>query len=170
MPAKENLEIERKFILKGVPAFPNEENLTKLMIHQIYVTVDGRNKRFRKTYNVSTGESIYHECMKKKLSHGVFEENEKLIEESMLNEMEALPHRAISKTRYVYQENGLKWEIDDYENIALVTLEVELDDINQEIKIPNCIEDWIITEVTGLDGFSNYNMSSEVDGVVNIEA
>ena len=45
--------------------------------------------------------------------------------------------------------------------MKLVTLEVELDDINQPIIIPDIIEEQMIVEVTGQRVFSNYNLSTE---------
>jgi CYTH domain-containing protein len=51
--------------------------------------------------------------------------------------------------------------LDRYRNIDLVILEVELDDINQEIDIPDVFADLIIMEVTGMEEFSNFNLSLE---------
>ena len=71
----------------------------------------------------------------------------------------AKDHSYIIKTRSVYEHGGLKWEVDEYHDMKLVTLEVELDDINQEITIPEIIEDMMIVEITGQKVFSNENLS-----------
>ena len=157
---KDNLEIERKFLLKNVPTFT--EKIDILLIHQIYVKIGGENRRFRKTLNTKTQEEVFHQCVKKDLSPGVFEEIEKEITEKKFNEMESRDHSYIMKKRYVHKENGLKWEIDEYLEIKMVTLEVELDSIKQKIKIPKFIKNLIIVELTGKKEFSNYRLSLKV--------
>ena len=154
---KENLEIERKFLLKNVPSFSGDVDV--LMIHQIYVKVDGENVRFRHTRNMKSLNSVYHKCIKSKLSHGVFEEIENEVTEDEFNNMEEKDHRYTIKKRYVYKEGGLNWEIDEYLEIKMATIEVELDDINQEIKIPKFLKDLIIIELTGKKEFSNHSLS-----------
>jgi CYTH domain-containing protein len=162
---KDNLEIERKFLLKNVPKF-NLKKITKLIIHQIYVDVDGRSVRFRMTEDMNASNRIYHQCEKEVISHGVFEEIENEVDKSLFDEMLKKDHSYIIKTRYVHEENGLKWEIDKYHDVRLVTLEVELDDIEQDIVIPEIIEDQMIVEVTGQKVFSNYNLSVKEGPVV----
>lgn len=159
-----NLEIERKFLLKNIPKFKMNE-IKKYSIHQIYVDIDGKIHRFRMSKhfnNNSTDEMHYVHCVKTPISHGVFEEIEsKITPEEFIN-MTQKDHTYIVKTRYVYEYGGLKWEVDEYHDIKLVTLEVELSDINQEIIIPEIIENMIIVEITGQKAFSNQNLSIKV--------
>ncbi len=161
---KENLEIERKFLLKNVPKFKGK--VEKLIIHQIYVEGNGgKVTRYRMTEKVNSPivnpSRIYHMCNKRTISPGVFEEIESEISKEIFEKMLNKDHRYIIKTRYVHKENGLKWEIDAYHDMKLVILEVELEDINQKIKIPDIIEEQMIVEVTGQRVFSNYNLSIE---------
>jgi len=175
---KDNLEIERKFLLKNVPNFIKNE-IKRYMIHQIYVEIDGKTHRFRMSETMGSGDSKndfsgyntwvkdflsepkidYVHCVKVPISHGVFEEIEEGISRDKFMEMENMSHTYIIKTRYVYEHNELKWEVDEYHDIKLVTLEVELDDINQDITIPEVIEKELITEVTGQKVFSNQSLS-----------
>jgi len=163
---KENLEIERKFLLKDVPVFPNGQNadgtsIDVLNIHQIYLE-ENKVTRYRMT-QYKDGKIVCHKCNKRELSHGVFEELEEEITKELFDEKsEILPHREIVKTRYVYKEGGLNWEIDDYHMMKVVTLEVELDDIEQKISIPEHIKPWLIKELTGEREFSNYSLSAEI--------
>lgn len=157
---KENLEIERKFLLKNVPKFSSGE-FKKLIIHQIYVDFGGKINRYRMSEDVDNSTTIYHSCVKKSISHGVFEEIEKEISKIEFELMLDEDHRSIIKTRYVYKQGDLKWEIDSYHDMKLVTLEVELEDINQKIKIPNIINEQLIVEVTGQKEFSNYSLSKK---------
>ncbi len=162
MGTKNNLEIERKFLLKRVPNF-NREEIEKYLIHQIYVDIDGKITRFRMTEKFGKidekFERQYFQCNKKSISSGVFEEIEIEITPEFFRDMTHKEHSYITKTRHVYEHGGLKWEVDLYHDVKLVTLEVELDDINQEITIPEIIEKEMIVEVTGQRVFSNQNLS-----------
>lgn len=162
MGTKNNLEIERKFLLKRVPKFLAKD-IKKYLIHQVYVDIDGQVTRFRMTENLRSpdNETTCVKCVKKPISIGVFEEIEVDVSQNTFDKMTKKPHRFIIKERLVYSEGGLKWEIDKYDDISLVTLEVELDDINQEIEIPEKIKKEIICEVTGQKSFSNYSLSEE---------
>lgn len=161
---KDNLEIERKFLLKNVPNF-NRDEIKKYLIHQIYINIDGKVHRFRMSedmHNDSPDGRVYVHCVKTPISHGVFEEIENKISPEEFRDMTYKDHSYIIKTRSVYEHGGLKWEVDEYHDMKLVTLEVELDDINQEITIPEIIEDMMIVEITGQKVFSNQNLSIEV--------
>lgn len=158
-----NLEIERKFILKNLPYFNEEErkNVEQLGIGQTYLVIDDTPTRFRKTCHYFDNKIVYHQCIKKSIGHGTYEEIETEVTEEVYKMSLNQRDRYLTKTRHVYKANGLKWEIDDYHGIQLVTLEVELDDINQEIEIPEVIKEQIICEVTGMKGFTNYNIAEE---------
>lgn len=159
--SKDNLEIERKFLLKKVPDF-NKNQIKKKLIHQIYIDIDGKINRFREIVDLSSSvENKYIHCVKRPISKGVFEEIEEEISKEEFVEMSQKNHSYVIKTRYVYEHGGLNWEIDYYNDIRLVTMEVELDDIDQKIEIPDLIKKEIITEVTGQKEFSNYNLSLE---------
>jgi CYTH domain-containing protein len=161
MSNSNNLEIERKFLLKRVPRLLAKD-VTPYELMQIYVEIDGKINRFRRTENLRNKEVSYIHCVKTKISDGVYEEIEKEINEWIFDRMVKRPHRFIVKRRTVYvDESLLKWEIDEYDGMSLITLEVELDDINQPINIPEKIEKEIIAEVTGKKEFSNYSLSEE---------
>lgn len=168
---KKNLEIERKFLLKNVPAFKRSE-IEKILIHQIYVEINGKVVRFRMSESLDfDGEELelerkYVKCIKNPISTGVFEEIENDITQEAFRDMCHEDHSYIIKTRYVYEHSGLKWEVDEYHDIKMVTLEVELDDINQEIIIPEIIEKEVICEVTGQRVFSNFNLSVKEETVI----
>ena len=65
-------------------------------------------------------------------------------------------HPLIEKTRYRIPSDGLTWEVDEFEgeNQGLTVAEVELEDENQEISLP----DWIGREVTGDPRYFNANL------------
>lgn len=160
MGTKNNLEIERKFLLKKVPDFWEESS--RYYIHQIYVNVNGVTTRFRMTEKLGGDENLtrkYVQCNKRLISPGVFEEIESEITHEIFRDMCHKEHSYIVKVRHVYEHGGLKWEVDEYSDVALVTLEVELEDINQEITIPEVIKKELIAEVTGQKEFSNQSLS-----------
>lgn len=70
----------------------------------------------------------------------------------------SLSHNAIVKQRDVYEINGLAWEIDVFDGVnkGLIIAEVELDDANQVIDIP----EWIGPEVTDLSKFYNAKIAN----------
>lgn len=173
MGTKNNLEIERKFLLKKVPIF--DKKISKYYIHQIYVEDNGVITRFRMTEKMGMDEILngkyvkldiddvlsrkYVQCNKRLISPGVFEEIESEVTKEVFRDMCHKEHSYIVKVRRVFEQDGLKWEVDEYSDVALVTLEVELDDINQEITIPEVIKKELIAEVTGQKEFSNQSLS-----------
>lgn len=167
MGTKNNLEIERKFLLKRIPNFDKE--VSKFYMHQIYVNIDGVMTRFRMTEKLGLKvdeNRTYVQCNKKRISSGVFEEIEKDIAKEVFRDMCHKEHSYIIKIRHVYEHDGLKWEVDEYADVSLVTLEVELDDIKQKITIPKIIKKELLMEVTGKKVFSNQNLSIKNEVVI----
>jgi len=62
----------------------------------------------------------------------------------------------IEKKRYTFKQNSVTWEVDEFEgdNEGLVVAEVELEDENQVIILPN----WIGKEVTGKAQYYNASL------------
>jgi adenylate cyclase len=134
------IEIERKFLVKGEAWKKLGEGVLYL---QGYLNSDkNRTVRVRiageKAYLTIKGCSI-------NASRAEFEYEIPFEEASeMLKTLCELP--LIEKHRYKIKHHGLVWEVDVFhgENEGLVVAEVELQNENQEILIP----DWIGREVT----------------------
>jgi len=163
---KENREIERKFLLKKFPQNSlvtlASKGLKIFDIEQFYFKVDGKKKRFRVKTNDNDNKKTYYQTEKTMFGPGEFEEIEKVISEDEFFEVFNANKKkgsVITKDRFVVKMNGLDWEVDRYKNIDLVILEVELDDIKQEIKIPKFLKELIVMEVTGVKEFSNHSLS-----------
>ena len=62
----------------------------------------------------------------------------------------------IDKTRYVVKNAGHTWEIDIFhgDNEGLIVAEVELEDENEIVEIP----DWVTKEITGDMKYYNSNL------------
>ncbi len=72
--------------------------------------------------------------------------------------LDSLCHQPlIEKTRYKLNYGGLVWEIDEFEgeNKGLILAEVELQDVNQQIELP----DWIGMEVSCDPRYFNSNLA-----------
>jgi CYTH domain-containing protein len=141
-------EIERKFLLSAVPAVEYSE---KIEILQFY-TADGM--RFRREL-YSDGRVEYIKLRKNKLSRGV---NEEEIFDSDANEFNRHvvdSDMIVRKTRYVYEADSLKFEVDKFHDTDLVMLEVELEDIDQNFEMPLSILENLKSEVTGNPFYDN---------------
>jgi CYTH domain-containing protein len=159
---KINLEIERKFLLKNLPEVitTNKVKYDVIKIIQFYLKIDGIWQRYR----ISEGKINikYTHTIKHSISLGVFQEDEKEITREEFNDKMAKHSkgaRVIQKTRYVVKYKGLKFEIDVYKNLKLVTLEVELPKISHVYETPKFITQEILMELTGMRQFSNFNLA-----------
>jgi CYTH domain-containing protein len=66
---------------------------------------------------------------------------------------------SVKKIRTVVKYKGHKLEIDKYEGLNIVILEVELEDLNEKIPMPKYIDKEILYEVTGIKEFSNKSLA-----------
>ncbi|MEM7772653.1 MAG: CYTH domain-containing protein [Cyanobacteria bacterium P01_E01_bin.6] len=75
--------------------------------------------------------------------------------EEMLNTLCDRP--LIEKTRYVLEDNGMRWEIDEFQgdNQGLILAEIELTDAAQTIHLP----DWLGQEVSHDSRYFNSNLA-----------
>ena len=145
-----NIEIERKFLIKEIPKNCKQ----KIHIKQYYIHVDDKFvQRLRFFDNQKTIMSLKQNCAG--LSRYEFEyeiplEDAKKIV-SMTNSI------FIEKIRHIMYYESMKWEIDEFlgNNKGLLIAEVELEDENQKIKLP----DWIVKEVTNQNKYFNYNLA-----------
>lgn len=161
---KINLEIERKFLLKKLPT----EMLAKtkhevLNITQYYLMIDGIWQRFR--ISQSAKETKYIHTIKHSLEPGVFQEDEREMSKAEFTKTLGANKngaKVMEKFRYVVKFKGLKFEMDVYKNLNLVTLEVELPKIDHVYKTPPAISKMILMELTGMKQFSNFNLSEKL--------
>jgi CYTH domain-containing protein len=86
-------------------------------------------------------------------------EEETILSQQEFDELDLTNSLHIKKTRTVVKYKGHKLEIDKYESMNIVILEIELQDIEETILLPKYIEREIIYEVTGIKEFSNKKLS-----------
>lgn len=160
------IEVERKFLLKN-PVKIDQLVQTQLIQH-VYLSPGTRyssytendETTFKKVVK-STGENLARE-----------ESVENLSEEEFLSHYFKSEFPKITKTRTTYFYKDLKIEIDVFETICMVMMEVEKvfkDEAeatnfietfeNQELDLPESIKNNILIEVTGQPEFYNYNLA-----------
>jgi CYTH domain-containing protein len=154
----ENLEIERRWIIKHLPDLKFDD---LLHITQYYTPWG----RFRKSYNGSV--FTYYHTVKNRISVGVNEEIEETISKDDYENAIKQATSIITKHRYKYKHNGLVYEFDGMffknDNVpTLWVLEIELNNINQPIEMPDFIKNTVIKEITGDKAFSNFTLSTKI--------
>lgn len=149
--AKGNLEIERRFIMRGKPAeAPHEE----YDIFQKYARDGWRYRRQAAGDNVQ-----YFKTRKTAISTGANHEEEYEISGHAFHNDCGEVTKGIAKTRMVYNHAGHRFEVDHFHHLQLVIMEVELDDIAQPVDMPLFLRDLVIYEITGIKEFSNSSLA-----------
>jgi hypothetical protein len=164
-----HLEIERKYLLKSLPELKYHKILH---IFQYYLP-DGSRIRETRDGNPSKGHFKgttipfpfgptlkCERVIKKKLKPGVYEEDEKEISKNKYANLCGTAISVIQKTRYIYKMEKLKWEIDVYRNITMVTAEIELPKEGAPFKIPEALKKVMVMDVTEFPQFTNRALSN----------
>ena len=147
-------EIERKFLLKR---FPKLEKINTVYQIQQWYHSDGY--RYRYQIEIPNGDIKIFKTKKTNISKGVNQEEETILSQNEFNELDLSNSLSIKKIRTVVKYKGHKLELDKYDGMNIVILEVELKDLNEEIKLPKYIQKEILYEVTGIKEFSNKNLA-----------
>ena len=147
-------EIERKFLLKR---FPRLEKINT--VYQIEQWYHHDGFRYRKQIELPTQKVVFFKTKKTNLSKGVNQEEETILSQNEFNELDLNNSLSVKKIRTVVKYKGHKLEIDKYEGLNIVILEVELEDLNEKISMPKYIDKEILYEVTGIKEFSNKSLA-----------
>jgi CYTH domain-containing protein len=147
-------EIERKFLLKR---FPKLEKINTVYQIQQWYHSDGF--RYRYQVEIPNGDVKIFKTKKTNISKGVNQEEETILSQNEFNELDLNNSLSVKKIRTVVKYKGHKLEIDKYEGLNIVILEVELEDLNEKIPMPKYIDKEILYEVTGIKEFSNKSLA-----------
>lgn len=147
-------EIERKFLLKR---FPKLEKINTVYQIQQWYHSDGF--RYRYQVEIPNGDVKIFKTKKTNISKGVNQEEETILSQNEFNELDLSNSLSVKKIRTVVKYKGHKLEIDKYEGLNIVILEVELEDLNEKIPMPKYIDKEILYEVTGIKEFSNKSLA-----------
>jgi CYTH domain-containing protein len=154
------IEIERKWLLYGYPQVTSKLKQDEIIsIEQFYTPEGLRYREERRDYLQLWSERYKYWRMKKvKLGECTYEEQD--ITSLTMDEYHNIKkpdYPTITKRRIVYKHEGshLKFEVDDFWPLRLITLEVELPSADFQFEMPANIQKQIIMEVTGKVEFSN---------------
>ena len=145
-----HLEIERRFLVdKSKLIFPDK----KKSIKQAYLIFD--DSQVLRIRQIDNDFLLTYKYKKSNINRLEFEypipneDGEKLISLSK--------YFIIEKDRYYYQVDKHLWEIDVFQgkNEGLIVAEIELDNEDENIKIPT----WIGEEISNNEKYLNFNLS-----------
>jgi len=148
------IERERKWLLKRATDEAWEGDT--LHILQIY-TEDGW--RYRRTR--VNGDWVHEKMRKTSLGRGINQEVDiqTITEEEFNKILEQDNVKGVDKLRHVVKTDHHTFEIDDFNSVDMVIVEVENVDMDDTIIFPDWLEKEIIMEVTGNPLFSNANLA-----------
>lgn len=164
---QEKLEIERKFLLKGIP-LGKWDVMQIIYQYYCYTPAEG-NFRIRQIEEVQhlgklpTTTYLLTKKEKVKSETGyVNKEFEKEITKKQFEVYNQFATKGISKTRRIYKHpvDDLKWEIDFFK-FGLIVAEIELPSVNYELVLPEFIKEVLIGEVNS-PIFNNFNLAEEI--------
>jgi CHAD domain-containing protein/CYTH domain-containing protein len=140
-----DLEIERKFLLDGVPVLDKEESSAE--IEQGYLPGERVIERIRRTRTNGKEELL-----------------RTIKEGAGISRLEVEEGRRIRKCRHHVKDGDLTWEIDEFRDRNLVVAEVELPSPSTEVTTPEWLHPYIVREVTDDPAYSNYRLATDRSG------
>lgn len=150
------MEIERKFLLHGLP--PVAAMAPADLIEQGWLPGTLLRERLRRTLGANGIERLTRTI---KLGRpGSRIEVEEPTDSTLFNALWPLTVNArIRKRRHIVTEDGLRWEIDVFLDRDLVLAEIELDDEAQAIELPAWLTPFVVKEVTHDPAYLNSVMA-----------
>ena len=151
----DGVEIERKFLLKRLPESVRGAPVNE--IWQGWIPGQRLQERLRRVKR-NGHEDLFRTV---KLGRGIQRtEIEEPTEPALFERMWPLTEgRRVLKRRYVVEDAGRKWEIDEFLDRPLYLAEVELPSPDAEVVLPAWLAPAVEREVTGEDAFVNVNLA-----------
>lgn len=167
-----NLEIERVWILDGVPDIPQGAECWH--IRQGYLAEPGANDipekdpevvpsvgRIRSIKSIDGLKQFVHT-----IKHGlglVRKELEVPITEAAFEAAwEQTKGRRLAKTRWRVPDGVHTWEVDQFEGLDLVLVEVELGNAEEAVEVPSWLAQRIVREVTEEPEYRNVEIAARL--------
>ena len=148
------LEIERKFLLDGLPEMPGQAVAYRM--EQGYLPDD--HGLLRRAVGPD-GAPVCTLTYKKGVGLVRGEDERTISEQEFLQHWPRTAGRRLAKTRYRVEEGRLVWEIDDYDHLDLVLAEVELPSATTPVTAPPRLRPHIVREVTDEPQYQNYEIA-----------
>jgi CYTH domain-containing protein len=154
-PPADDVEIERKFLLRGLPHVLRDASFAE--IDQGWLPGERLVERLRRTRR--DGAVKYARTVK--VGSGIARTE---LEEPATQELfEALwpltRDRRVRKRRYAVPDGGLTWEVDEFVDRTLVLAEVELPSAEVNPMPPAWLAPYVVREVTDEAEFVNVNLA-----------
>jgi CYTH domain-containing protein len=152
------LERERRWLLRKMPSVAY---FNVLEITQHYMQNASENYRLRRTKDTHTGKVTYHYTKKRKIGRGLSSEIEREITEKSyrLRMYRSSKISSIRKRRHLYKTDDHVFEIDKFEDVRLIIMEIEFPTEETFVLMPKRIKSEVILEVTDIPEFSNFALS-----------
>jgi adenylate cyclase len=148
-----NLEIERKYLLSAMPRMP--EPIDVLEIDQGYLPGVARLRHQRST---SGAEQFF-----RTVKQGAGVQRTEIEDEIDRAEFDALwpqtSGRRVRKRRHVVANGDDHWEIDEFLDRALVLAELEFDDPEHSVVIPDWLRPVLVRDVTDEPEYTNRSLA-----------
>ena len=153
--AAPEVEIERKYLLRGMPRMPKAARAAE--IEQGYIPGTRLLERIRRV-RTPDGEQFYRTM---KSGSGI--RRREIEEETSRAIFETLwpltRGKRVSKVRYSVPDHHLTWEVDHFSDRDLVLAEVELPSEHETIHLPSWLAPVVDREVTNDPSFTNANLA-----------
>ena len=155
-PVSVPVEIERKYLLRELPAMPAA--LDVLEIDQGYIPGTKLLERLRRQQSKS-GETRYFRTIK--LGMGVERiELEDETDQRTFDHLWLLTEGArLRKRRHVVANGADHWEIDEFTDRALVLAELEIDRADAKVVYPDWLTPVLVREVTDEREYTNRSLA-----------
>jgi CHAD domain-containing protein/CYTH domain-containing protein len=149
-------EIERKFLLTGMPSLP--EGAIRTEIAQGYLPGERLQERIRRVRRKGEPPRYYRTV---KVGTGISRmELEEEADEATFRRLWPLTKgRRVRKLRYKVPDGALTWEIDRFRDRTLFLAEIELPSEDHDVVIPAWLRDHVDRDVTGEDEYVNINLA-----------
>jgi CYTH domain-containing protein len=151
-----NIEIERKFLLSGLPVMPRVSDV--LEIDQGYIPGVRLLERLRRQRH-RDGATRYFRTVK--VGSGV--ERIELEDETDQATFEHLWQltggRRLRKRRHLVPDGELTWEVDEFTDRVLHLAELEIETATTAIRIPDWLKPVLVRDVTDEREYTNRNLA-----------
>lgn len=145
-------EIERKYLLRGQP--PRTVGSPSLEIDQGYIPGERIRERVRRARGAN--ETRYYRSFKSGTGIQRIEIEEEATKEFFDAVWPLTVGRRVRKRRYLVEEDGLVWEIDEFlDRPSLWLAELELDHADQIVRVPEWLAPFMEREVTDDPSYTN---------------
>jgi CYTH domain-containing protein len=153
--ARNDREIERKYLLHGLP--PEAAAAAHVDIDQGYLPGERILERIRRT---TAPDSVrYYRTIKMGSGLDRMEIEEETTEIFFMTVWPLTRGRRVQKRRHLVPVGDDLWEIDLFTDRTLVLAEIELERVDQIVRMPEWLSKWLEREVTDEPEFTNYRLA-----------